>query len=1151
MASVVGDMLGDAVSQLLTTIIFVNKKPGKFRSKLTQLQETISRIQPIFNEVEKLNQVFDQRREETDLFINQLKEAENLVLKSEHTNWLSFLKRHHYLSKLDDVNAKLLRFFQNYVQLQIVKNMQKITEIRGSSGVPLLKGVGKELVLVAEDGQEITERGSWSGVPLLKGDVIGFDDQLRDLKTMVLNYSAVDDCSVVVVSAAGGCGKTTLVTKLCHDPQIQAPVGVQIVSPLANVTKPTNLKFGRNIYFATISQTPNIKVVVRNLLQKGRGSQQLDFSSDEDATCQWGSYLGENRSEVLLVLDDVWSASIVMMFKFKLPTYKILVTSRRTFKQFNTYELQPLNDQDATNLFRHSAFSVHGSKHTNVPDVLVTEMVKCCKKHPLALCVIGGLLKEANVASWIHMLKKLSGGKQSVLDLDKSIQLSLERSLDVLEEEPAIKQCYLDLGLFPEDQKIATTKLMDMWIHLYKHDEEGLDTVFMVFELASRHLATLLQPRKRLPLIANFCEEQFVMQHSVMGMVAIHLNSKGPVEKRERLIIKADEPDGQVLPQLPHIVNARLLSIFTDERFSMTWNDYQSPKVEVLLLNFTSAVYILPQFIQSMRRLKVLFITNYGQYSSHLGNFPAPQHLSGLTSIRLELISVSSISTSILELVNLRKLSLIMCKIGSGFEECIINGISNKLPSLLEIEMDYCDDLLTFPAMLCNLVRLKKLSITNCFELISLSEEFGSLRNLEVLRLASCSNLRALPESVGKLQKLSTIDLFGCLSLHELPVQIGELGSLQRLDMTGCSGLHDLPQSVNNLHQLEVVCDEEISYLWSSHTNVKVELVEEDRLSTLKKMITSGIQEFHPDSEPNREVIDRQFLSRDKTKSFYDLMQLDYVQQADVLTRMKDFLHLIWFYPVNKEAEVNFGSLVDKFSLLNKYIRKSLDPSRTRNYLMEIQTLLQDIEEHLDDAASDIVAYLPEGLLKNRSGNVEFENLATGADSGQVLSAYSWSDIPEIHANVIASASRRALSCIMDLKFKKLGISGDGAEDVAEILKNMPELRTFDMDLCVRVTYKHHSIEELMNTIEEEILLWKKRSSETGNEIDVPDESLNCLLFIDYGNNLIDLHEVEFRMSKRYRTVQDSDDKQTAKCSFPSGFRDQNAGSSSTMDLIL
>ncbi|KAJ0816652.1 putative leucine-rich repeat domain superfamily [Helianthus annuus] len=296
---------------------------------------------------------------------------------------------------------------------------------------------------------------------------------------------------------------------------------------------------------------------------------------------------------------------------------------------------------------------------------------------------------------------------------------------------------------------------MDIWISLYKHDEKGLATLNNLFELSFKNLVTLLPIRKDLFAIVNYCDEIAVMQHGKMRMLAINVSSQEHAEHRKRLIINAK---GQDLPQLPQTINARLLSISTDEAFSFKWNKIQAPKVEVLVLNFTSKIYTFPQFMQNMENLTVLIITNYGYYFSDVHSFPAAQYLSRLTSIRLEHVSISSISTSLLGLVNLQRLSLIMCKVGNTFDETNLK-IPNKFPRLLELDIDSCDDFVTFPTMVCNVVRLKKLSITNCHELSLLSVEFGNLSNLEVLRLASCSNLRSLPDSIINLQTLSIIDL--------------------------------------------------------------------------------------------------------------------------------------------------------------------------------------------------------------------------------------------------------------------------------------------------------------------------------------------------------------------------------------------------------
>ncbi|PWA91233.1 NB-ARC domains-containing protein [Artemisia annua] len=795
----VGAGLGEVLSKLTDAIIHVIKKTSQFKSILLEIQETLTRIKPFFHDIDNLIEQLDGSREEKDMFVTQLQGAEAIVRKCERVK-RSYYKKYKHACKLDNLNASLLKFCQINVQLQQARDIKEA------------------LVMLKDVQQRMEDKRSSSGwqsrVPLLDGFVIGFGDRVKELKKMVLKDSVVDDCSVVVVSAGGGYGKTTLVTKLCGDPDIQE-------------------KF-KSIYFATISETPNLKMVIKNLLEANHSGQQLDFVNDYDAIRKWGSFLGDNKSEKLLVLDDVWSDSIIKRFKFKLRGYTILVTSRSTFTQFETYQLKLLSDEDANSLFCHSAFSEFGLAHNDdIPNGLVDELVACCKNHPLTLSVIGGLLKGTNISSWHGMLKKLSEEKQSVLDLDNEMLLCLSRSLDVLEERSIIKQCYLDLGLFPEDQKIAATMLMDMWVHLYKHDEGGLGTINQLFELSYKNLATLLPIRKNSPVIANYCEEKVVMQHDLMRTLAIRLSSKEPKEERERLIIKSDEKD---LTEVPHAINARLISISTDENnLSDKWNEVQASKVEVLVMNFLSKMHPLPRFIKYIEKLKVLIITNYGYYFSEIKNFPPPLYLSSLTSIRLDHVSISSISTSILELKNLQKLSLIMCKIGNGFSKCT-DGIPKKLPSLLELDIDSCDDLVTFPLMLCNLLLLRKLCITNCHELTSLSEEFGNFPNLDVLRLASCSNLVSLPKTIRNLQKLSIIDISDCINLSELPMEFGELGSLQTIYMRGCTGLRELPSSVKG--PLEVVCDYETSLLWNNIPDVKLQLEEEDKIGNFMRIVS-------------------------------------------------------------------------------------------------------------------------------------------------------------------------------------------------------------------------------------------------------------------------------------------------------------------------
>ncbi|KAI9089039.1 hypothetical protein K1719_029318 [Acacia pycnantha] len=154
-----------------------------------------------------------------------------------------------------------------------------------------------------------------------------------------------------------------------------------------------------------------------------------------------------------------------------------------------------------------------------------------------------------------------------------------------------------------------------------------------------------------------------------------------------------------------------------------------------------------------------------------------------------------------------------MCTTRPAFESSPIN-ISDALPNLVELNIDYCKDLVKLPVEICKIKALKKLSITNCHKFSELPKEIGNLENLEMLRLSSCSDLEEIPDPIKRLQKLSHLDVSDCISLKELPEDFGYLGNLEKLYMKGCSRC-ELPVSVINLQRLTIVVgDEETAASW-------------------------------------------------------------------------------------------------------------------------------------------------------------------------------------------------------------------------------------------------------------------------------------------------------------------------------------------------
>ncbi|KAK2973599.1 hypothetical protein RJ640_003121 [Escallonia rubra] len=798
--------------QLLTLVSGEAETALKFKSILTRLKGTLLSLQPYVDRIDQLDLALNRPITETSALVNRLKHGHDLVRKcSKIASW-NIIKQYIYSHRLLDFEEWLLRFFQVDVQVQLARDTRKVlVEVND-----LEEEVNRLLAVPGRSSSSLSDR---CDVPDLPDLVVGLDLPLTEVKGMV-TMDGGSSVAVVVVSAPGGCGKTTLAKMVCRDAEIR---GI----------------YRDNIFFVVITKTANLQVIVQKIFRHKGYHKMSEFQSDEDALNQLEQLLRKigAGAPILLVLDDVWSGgeSLIGKFMFQIQGYKILVTSRFVFPRFHsTYKLNLLNDQDAITLFRHSVCPRYDI--SSLPHDLVNKIVEGCKGFPLALTVVGRALCDQHEV----ILEKWSEGR-SIFDSNSDLLACLQASLDALDDRAIVaayqrkdmaivKECFLDLGSFPENQRIPATVLMDMWVELYDLDEEGMYTLANLLELSARNLVNLVPDRNDPSKANGYCEGHFVTQHGMLRELAIYKSSQGPIEKRKRLIM---DLSGIELPkwwveQVQQPTNARIISISTDEMFPSNWSDIHVPAVEVLILNFWSRSYTLPHFMLMMDQLKVLILTSHVSSAAKVNNLTLLGNISSLRRIRMEHVSLSFLSTCSSQMENLQKLSLIMCEIDKFFE-----NYTDMFPNLVEMEIEYCEDLVALPIGLCDTVHLKKLSITYCYKLGALPGGFGRLTNLEVLRLNSCTTLLELPESIGSLQRLSFLDISHCLKLGRLPERMGELRGLRTLHMGGCWGLDELPPSVKDLCQLEtVMCDEDTDILWRPYenhlSNLKKNVVKED-----------------------------------------------------------------------------------------------------------------------------------------------------------------------------------------------------------------------------------------------------------------------------------------------------------------------------------
>ncbi|KAH0851767.1 hypothetical protein HID58_094491 [Brassica napus] len=561
---------------------------------------------------------------------------------------------------------------------------------------------------------------------------------------------------------------------LCSVPKLDKVV-VGLDWPLMELKKRLLDDVVVNLVVSAPPGTPNFRIIVQNLLQHS-GYAPHTFENDSQATVGLRKLLEELREDgpILLVLDDVWrgSESLLQKFRINLPDYKILVTSRFDFPSFGyNYRLKPLENEDAKALLIQWASRPHNTSQAEYEDLL-QKILKRCNGFPI-------------VESWSQGETILDSPSQpTVLEC-------LQPSFSAL--EPNLKECFLDMGSFLEDQKIRASVIIDIWMELYGKNSSILCMKYLE-DLASQNLLKLVPLGNETE--DGFYNEFLVTQHDILRELAIRQSELEAILERKRLNLEIKEdtfPDWCLNAPRNTVVNASLLSIST---------------VEALVLNLSSPDYALPSFIAGMTKLKVLTITNHGFYPARLRNFSCLSLLPNLKRIRLEKVSVTLLDIPRLQLASLKKLSLVMCSFGEVFYDSEEIDVSKALPSLQEIDIDYCYDLYELPYWVSEVVSLKTLSITNCNKLTVLPEAIGNLSKLEVLRVSSCINLSELPETTDRLSNLRFLDISHCLGLRKLPLKIGKLQKLKKISMRKCWRC-ELPDSVRDLEDLEVKCEEE------------------------------------------------------------------------------------------------------------------------------------------------------------------------------------------------------------------------------------------------------------------------------------------------------------------------------------------------------
>ncbi|GMH16683.1 hypothetical protein Nepgr_018524 [Nepenthes gracilis] len=789
---------GEIVTELLKHLLSVVKKSALCRTTAESLLKHLNQLLPVIEEVKYSGVELPQSRQtQLDRFSEDLRNGLELCKKILASGRWNVYRHLQLARKMEKLEKKISMFMDRMVPGHVLADVHHLRYDvaerfdRVDASARLIEQRLGALKIGMEGGgwleeemrrmEELEERHEDGGVNL----GVGLKDGMKKVKEMVIGR---DDVGVIGICGIGGSGKTTLAREICKDDQVKR-------------------YFDNRILFLTVSQSPNVEGLRSSIWEFLYMGANIRVSQ-QNLQCEWNVGL-----RTLMVLDDVWSLSVLEQLLFKrMPGCMTLVVSRIKFPTvFNlSYEMQLLKNDEAVALFCYSAFG-QKSIPISANATLIKELVNECKGLPLALKVIGASLRGQDQMYWMSAKNRLLRGEPICESHEIDLLERMKFSIAYLPEK--VKECFLDLASFPEDKKIPLDVLINMWVEIHDLDEE--EAFAILIELSEKHLLSLMKEARAGDLYSSYFEI-YVTQHDVLRDLALHLSKDGNINQRKRLLMprreqgllkewerRADQP-----------FNAQVVSLHTGEMREMDWFPMQFPEAEVLILNFCSNKYCLPPFINNMPKLKALILINHSNSHAVLHNLSVFNNMPNLRSLWFERISVPQFPETTIPSVKTRKISLILCKMNSSSDLSMVD-FPWIFPHLTELTMDHCIDLAEVPKSICGLLSLKRLSITNCHILRKLPADLGNLGSLEILRLYACHSLLTLPPGIHELVWLKYLDIAQCGTLACLPEGIGKLMRLEKIDMRECSSIRKLPNSVKLLQSLHrVVCDEEISTKW-------------------------------------------------------------------------------------------------------------------------------------------------------------------------------------------------------------------------------------------------------------------------------------------------------------------------------------------------
>ncbi|CAN7004307.1 unnamed protein product [Brassica oleracea var. botrytis] len=279
----------------------------------------------------------------------------------------------------------------------------------------------------------------------------------RNIERLVACLLEEDSPQVFAITGMGGIGKTTLARKVFNHEKIK--------------------KHFPGLAWVCVSQQFERKCVWQTILRQLRLECDVSKMMEDEVLEKIVRVLETQKA--LIVIDDIWREGdwdLIKPIFLPIKGCKVLLTSRNeevvlhANEQCDPIKPECLTFEESWDLFQRIAFPIKDTSEFRIDEDMKKigkEMIKHCGGLPLALKVLGGLLrKKYTLHQWKTIRENIkvrivTGSGSDDRNINTKVYDVLNLSFEDL---PAyLKHCFLYLASFPEDCEIDVETLSYYW----------------------------------------------------------------------------------------------------------------------------------------------------------------------------------------------------------------------------------------------------------------------------------------------------------------------------------------------------------------------------------------------------------------------------------------------------------------------------------------------------------------------------------------------------------------------------------------------------------------------------------------------------------------------------------------------------------------